>query len=228
MRKSTEGLWPFCFGAAIFDFDGTLASTAHLWRKVDIAFLGKRNLPYTQEYPQRLAALGFVDGARYTIELYGLNESVEEICDEWNRMGSELYRDCVTLRPGAKQYIQSLRFLGIPCALATTNDAEVLNNMKNVRVDELFDVRVHGAEVGRGKDHPDIYLEAARRLGVRPQDCIVFEDIVPALKSAHRAGMTTCGVCANDPAQDVDTARAIADCWLDDWTELSRRTKRAC
>lgn len=222
MRNSTEGLWPFCFGAAIFDFDGTLANTAHLWHEVDIAFLGKRNLPYTQDYPQRLAALGFVDGAKYTIELYGLNETVEDICDEWNRMGSELYRDRVTLRPGAKQYIQSLRDCGIPCALATTNDAAVLNSMKNVQVDKLFDVRVHGAEVGRGKDHPDIYLEAARRLGVPPRDCVVFEDIVPALKSAQKAGMTTCGVFANDPAQDVDAARAIANRWLDDWTELAR------
>lgn len=212
--------WPPTFCAAIFDFDGTLADTAHLWHKVDIAFLTKRGLPYTPDYPRRLAALGFVEGARYTIEHYGLRESVEEICDEWNSMGSELYRDTVKLRPGAERYILALKSLGIPCALATTNDRAVLGSMHHVDVYNLFDTCVHGADVGRGKDHPDIYLEAARRLEADPASCIVFEDIVPAILSAQRASMTVCGVRANDETQDVKTARALADLWLDDWCNI--------
>ncbi len=223
-RKAPLGLWPLRAKAAIFDFDGTLASTAHLWHEVDAAFLGKRGLPLTKEYPERLAALGFAEGARYTIEQFGLNETVEQICDEWNRMGAQLYRDSVRLRPGAQEYILALRSVGIPCALATTNDTGVLNSMRHIDVDGLFDVRVHGAEVSRGKDHPDIYLEAARRLSVNPQDCIVFEDIVPALKSAKLAGMVACGVHANDPTQDVQTAQSVADLWLDDWRDLQLPT----
>lgn len=219
-HKAPQELWPFAAKAAIFDFDGTLADTAHLWHEVDIAFLSKRGLPYTKEYPERLAALGFAQGARYTIDTYGLEETVEQICDEWNRMGKELYRDSVVLRPGAQRYIQMLRSAGIPCALATTNDQEVLGSMRKVAVNELFDVCVHGAEVGRGKDHPDIYLEAAWRLGIGPTDCLVFEDIVPALTSAKRAGMLTCGVRANDSTQPVKEAQEIADLWLDDWTDL--------
>ena len=219
-RQAPLELWPLQAKAVIFDFDGTLANTAHLWHEVDAAFLGKRGLPLTKEYPERLAALGFVEGARYTIEQYGLSETVEQVCDEWNRMGAQLYRDSVKLRPGAREYILALRSAHIPCALATTNNAEVLNSMRHINVDALFDVRVHGAEVSRGKDHPDIYLEAARRLNVDPHDCIVFEDIVPALKSARRAGMVACGVHANDPMQDVENARIVADLWLEDWRDL--------
>lgn len=214
-------LWPPRFAAAIFDFDGTLADTAHLWHEVDLAFLNKRGLPYTEDYPRRLAALGFVGGARYTIERYGLTESVEQICDEWNRMGSELYQETVSLRPGAEGYIRALRERGIPCALATTNDRNVLGSMRNVNVSALFDTCVYGAEVGKGKDHPDIYFEAARRLGVEPDACIVFEDIVDALRSAKRAGMTTCCLRANDATQDVEVARDLADIWLDDWRDIA-------
>lgn len=213
-------LWPPTFTAAIFDFDGTLADTAHLWHEVDIAFLTKRGLPYTTDYPRRLAALGFAEGARYTIERYKLAESVEEICDEWNRMGSELYKNSVVLRSGAERYIRALKDLGIPCALATTNDRAVLGSMRHVDVHDLFDICVHGADVGKGKDHPDIYLDAARRLGIEPEGCIVFEDIVPAIRSAQRAGMTVCGVRANDDTQDAETARTLADLWLDDWRDI--------
>lgn len=220
MGHAARELWPFTGKAAIFDFDGTLAETAHLWREVDVAFLSKRGLPYTPDYPQRLAALGFEKGAQYTIERYGLNETVEEICAEWNEMGSALYRETVRLRPGSQRYVEALKARGIPCALATTNDRAVLGSMRHVDVYALFDACVHGVEVGKSKDHPDIYYEAARRLGVDAGDCIVFEDIVPALRSARRAGMRTCGVRANDPNQAVDEARAVADLWLDDWLDI--------
>ena len=220
-RDAPAGLWPFRGEAAIFDFDGTLADTAHIWREVDLEFLARRGLPYTADYPQRLAALGFEDGAKYTIERFGLHETVEEICDEWNRLGRQLYRNTVTLRPGALHYIQTLKSAGIPCALATTNNKDVLGGMRRVNVYEVFDACVHGADVGKGKDHPDIYLEAARRLRVEPEACVVFEDIVPALHSARRAGMRACGVRANDPNQIVEETKKAADCWLDDWRDIT-------
>ena len=220
MRMPIPTLWPFGAKAAIFDFDGTLANTAHLWYEVDQVFLSSRDLPYTPDYPQRLAALGFVEGAKFTIERFGLSETVEQICDEWNRLGAELYKDTVSLRPGAEAYILALRQQGIPCALATTNDKTVLESMRHVDVASLFDARVDGAEVGKGKDHPDIYLEAARRLGVPPQDCVVFEDIVPALRSARVAGATTCAVKASDPSQQWPEAMNVADLWIEDWREL--------
>lgn len=220
MVKAIRDLWPLQAGAAIFDFDGTLADTAGIWHQVDIAFLSQRNLEYTEEYSRRLSTLGFAEGARYTIDTYGLSETVEEICDEWNRMGKELYRDSVELRPGSVRYIKALRDCGIPCALATTNDPEVLGSMRHVAVNELFDACVFGMEVGRGKDHPDIFVEAANRLGVNCRECLVFEDIVPAVLSASRAGMSTCGVRANDPTQDVDKMRSVADLWLEDWLDV--------
>lgn len=221
MAVAPSALWPFSARAAIFDFDGTLADTARLWHQVDVTFLGRRGIECPPDYAERLAALGFAQGARYTIDRFGLPDTVESLCDEWNSMGRDLYRNTVTLRPGAKRYILSLKRQGVPCALATTNDRTVLGSMRHVNIRELFDVRVYGADVGRGKDHPDIYLLAARRLGVSPQDCLVFEDIVPALHSAHSIGMRTCGVHVPDATQDVQTMRRVADFWLDEWTDIN-------
>ena len=214
-------LWPLDATAAIFDFDGTIASTGDLWVEVDRAFLSRRGLEYDPSFSIEMAALGFTDGAQYCIDHFGLDETVQGICDEWNRMGAEFYASCVELRSGAEAYIRALKDHGIKIALATTNAREVIDStMPRVDIDGLFDVRVHGAEVPRSKHHPDIYLEAAHRLGVSPRDCVVFEDIEPAVRSASRAGCTVCGVRSDDPSQDEKSLREQSDLWVESWTDI--------
>ena len=138
-------------------------------------------------------------------------------------MGSELYPRLVELRPGAERYVRSLRAAGVPCALATTNDSRVLGSLApRIDVEDLFDTVVYGNDIARDKNHPDIYLEAARRLGVSASSCVAFEDIAPALRSARTAGMATCAVCSGDETQDVPAVSAAADMLLCDWRDLGR------
>ena len=219
--RAPAALWPPHFGAAIFDFDGTISDTADLWRKVDEAFLGSRGFQVPADYARTLSVLGFEAGARYTIERFGLRESVEDICDEWNAMGRALYRDEARLRPGAEAYIRALRRRGVHVALATTNDPDVLNSMRGIDMEALFETRVHGKDVPVPKSKPDIYLEAARRLGAAPADCIVFEDITVGIRSARGAGMLTCGLRSNDPVQDAEEVREAADLFQEDWRDIA-------
>lgn len=213
-------LWPPEFGGAIFDFDGTIAETHAIWHEVDQIFLGSRGFEVDLDYQRTLSMLGFQAGARYTIERFGLKESVDEICSEWNMLGKALYRDKVKLRPGVKAYIDALKQRGIPCALATVNNAEVLESSRHIDVDTLFDQCVFGKEVAHAKDHPDIYLEAARRLGIDPVRCIVFEDLAEGIRSAHRVDMLTCAVASKDPMQDEQVVKRLADIFLSDWRDI--------
>lgn len=221
MQRTPDMLWPPRFEGAIFDFDGTIAETSHIWREVDEAFLGARGIECTPEYARMLTVLGFEAGARYTIDLYGLKETVEEICAEWTMTSRALYRSRVWLRPGAAEYIRAIRAAGVRCALATTNTAEVLDAMEHVNIDALMDARVHGEDVAAAKDQPDIYLEAARRIGVDPCRCVVFEDIVPGIRAARSAGFVTCALRTQDPSQDWDGLEAAADFTLMDWRAVS-------
>ena len=213
-------LWPPSFSAAIFDFDGTLADTWRIWRRVDEIFFATRGLPFDEDASATLATLGFAAGARWCVERYRLRDKVADIVDEWNRLGAALYESEVRLRPGAEEYLGALRARGIRCALATTNDRHVLGAMRHVDVDALFEAVVCGPEVARGKDHPDIYLEAARRLGAAPSDCVVFEDILPGVLSASRAGMSTVAVASADPRQPEAELRRVADLWIGGWEEI--------
>lgn len=219
-QTTSNPLWPPSFSAAIFDFDDTLALTHDLWKQVDIAFLRSRGISYTPDVGRTLTMLGFAGGARWCIERYGLKDTVEEICDEWNSMGRALYATQVRLRPGAREYLAALRSEGVPLALATTNDPDVLGAMKaNVDAYDLFDAVVCAKEVGCGKDHPDIYLEAARRISAKPGDCMVFEDLLQGICSAKRAGMKACAVLSNNPLQDEREVVGASDCTIANWRE---------
>ena len=194
-----EALWPFRYDAAIFDFDGTLAYSGDVWHEVDRLFLAKRGIPYEQD----------------------LDEHIEDICREWNEIGVELYTDRIELRPGAHAYLQALVDAGVPCALATTNDPQVIaasNHRTHVR--ELFSAQIFGTDVNAPKTKPDIYLEAARRLGVAPERCIVFEDVIEGIRSAKSAGMATCAIATDgNPANEAAKA-AEADVFITSWEEV--------
>ena len=215
-------LWPPSFSAAIFDFDGTLAETWALWRRVDEIFFASRGLPFDEQASTTIATLGFAGGAQWCIGRYGLRDEVADVVDEWNRLGSALYETEVELRDGAERYLRALRGAGVRLALATTNAPEVLRSMRHVDVDALFDEVVCGCEVARGKDHPDIYLEAARRLDAAPADCVVFEDILPGVLSARRAGMRAVAVRCGDPRQSPTELQRAADLWINGWETLGR------
>ena len=220
MSTVPTALWPPTFDGAIFDFDGTIADTGWIWEEVDRTFLGARGIPYSTEYARTLAVLGFSTGAQYTIETYGLDERPEDICAEWTRLSRALYHTRVELRPGAEAYIHALKERGIPCALATANEPELTQSMRLVDIDALFDACVHGRDVGTSKDQPDIYLEAARQLGVDPARCIVFEDIEPGLRAAGEAGFITCAVNSGEAAQDWEAVRGVAEMSLCDWCDI--------
>jgi HAD superfamily hydrolase (TIGR01509 family) len=221
MAQAPDGLWPPSFGAAVFDFDGTLSDTSALWRQVDRIFLAQRGLTPDAEYSRAMSTLGFAAGAEYTVRRYGLDERPEDICLEWNRMGRALYETQATLRPGAEAYLRALRDREIPIGLATTNDPDVLRSMRSIHVDRLFDVVVTNRECPVPKDRPDIYLTCADRLGHRPDSCIVFEDIVPGIRSARGAGFLTCAVRTGDGIQHEAQIRREADLWLEDWRDVA-------
>ena len=217
MSGRSVTLWPPSFDAAIFDFDGTLAETWHLWRRVDEIFFATRGLEFDESASTILATLGFAEGARWCVETYRLRDEAQDIVDEWNRLGAALYETSVELRPGAGGYLRALRGAGVRLALATTNNPQVLRAMQHVDVYGFFDEVVCGVDVARGKDHPDIYLEAARRLRAAPTECVVFEDILPGVLSARKAGMATVAVRCEDPRQPARELRREADLWIDGW-----------
>lgn len=208
--------------AAIFDMDGTLIDSMWIWRKIDIDFLKERGIDFPEDLRENIEHLSFVEVAKYFKDRFQLNESIEEIMTIWNNMALKEYRDNVPLKPGVKEYLSFLKRSGIKIALATSNSHLLLETaLKRNNVYDYFDVITTTNEVSRGKDFPDVYLLAAQKLGVSPSECIVFEDILPAVMGAKAAGMKVVGVhddYSNDFIEDIKTA---ADYYILKYSEIN-------
>lgn len=96
------------FEAAIFVLDGTLLDSMDVWEHIDIQFLQKRNIPVPDGYVTEICARSFEEATQYTIDLFGLSESVDSIIDEWNDMALCEYARHVKLLPYALSYLTQL------------------------------------------------------------------------------------------------------------------------
>ncbi len=206
------------FKAAIFDLDGTLLNSMDIWEKIDIAFLSKRGLPVPENYVTEICARSFTEAASYTIDLFGLSESEEDIIGEWNYMALCEYAHNVSLQPYAKDYLLKLKTAGIKLAVATALPEKLYKPcLIHNGIYNLFDALCSTDEVGKGKEVPDIFLKASERLGVPPQECVVFEDVLPAIKSAKQTGMMVYGVYDKYSAHHMDEIKRITDGYLIDF-----------
>lgn len=193
---------------AIFDFDGTIADSMWIWKDVDQVFLAERGEWYDEAFGEAMRTLSFQQAARYTKERFGFTDSVESIARQWFDMAEERYRTQVNLKPGALECLKRLRSRGIPLALCTASVSRlILAALQNIGIADWFVAVVTAEDVPVPKSEPDIYLHGAELLGVAPDDCVVFEDVLHGLISAKEGGFRT--VAVFDPSAAADWANMV-------------------
>ncbi len=177
--------------AVIFDIDGTIVDNMHLHAEAFAVFAERHGLPpLTTEDRARL------DGRRNS-EIFPILFNRDVPRDEWleyEREKEGLYRELSRgrLSPmnGLHRLIDRLEAAAIPVALATSAPKlNVIHTLEELDLTDAFPIIVRGDEVARGKPAPDVFIEAARRLGVAAADCLVFEDAPMGIEAAHAAGM---------------------------------------
>lgn len=204
--------------AVIFDFDGTIAHTHHIWKLVDQEFFESRGIPYTPEIGKILSPLGFEKGAEWAISTYKINEDPEEIITEWKELSKSYFINSVQLRPGVVEFINKLKEKHISTALATVNEPELLALLEpRLHLSTLFDTQVFAADVGSAKDEPYLYLEALARLKAKAKKTLLFEDIPLAIQTGNSIDLITCAVNCDDEHQDIEKLSKLADFTIKHW-----------
>lgn len=174
----------------IFDLDGTLVDSMGVWAKIDVDYLNKLGHEVPNNLKEEITHLGFKEVAKYFKKRFNIADSEEEIMKTWHDMAYIEYKENIKLKPGAREFLKQLKESNIKIGLATSNSYPLLEvSLKSNDIFDLFDSITITGEVSRGKDFPDVYLLAAERLGLSPNECAVFEDILPAVKGALSAGM---------------------------------------
>lgn len=208
----------------IFDIDGTLLDSMPLWNNLGERYLQK--LGFTEEetegLSQRISAMPFVEGIRYIKKAYTLNLEEERIREQLQEMIAGAYRDEINLKAGAKEYLQFLKERGIPCILATAGEASLAKAaLKRLKVWEEFQDLLLCEEFNTSKLEAKIYRLAMERLSLsKPEEVLVCEDVLHAVKSAKQAGFQVCGILDEANREDWEKIQKIADFTAKEFYEL--------
>lgn len=211
--------------AIIFDLDGTLVDSMWLWNDIDIEFLEARGLALPETYQHDIEGMSFTETAIYTKELFRLPESVDELKAIWNRMAIEKYTFEVPFKPGAEKFLQHCKKQKISMGIATSNSRELVDAVVHaLHLDNYIQEIVTSCEVEKGKPAPDVYLEAARRLGIAPEYCLVFEDVPMGILAGKNAGMRVCAVEDAFSADKQAEKRSLADYYISNYEQVLNHT----
>ena len=208
--------------AALFDLDGTLLDSLGVWAKIDRAFFAQNNLEMPLDYAAQISGLSFIQTAEYTKAKFNLKQSAEEIASTWHEMCREEYANSILLKPGAAEYLRKLKSAGKKLAVVTTLTRELYEPVLTRNgIYSLFDVFTTTDETGLHKKTGEIYKLAARRLGIDPERCAVFEDIFEGIEGAKRAGMKACLVYDPHNSGRLESSKAICDHYIATYEGLS-------
>jgi HAD superfamily hydrolase (TIGR01509 family) len=176
--------------AVVFDMDGVLVDTEHLWDEVREALTEEWGGRYTPEAQEAMMGMSSPEWSRYLHEVVGLREPPEVINAEVVRRMLERYEADLPVVPGAVEAVRRLAAAGYRLAVASSSNRELIDAvLRRLELTSVFDVTVSSEEVARGKPAPDVYLETARRLSVEPARCAAIEDSGSGIRAAHAAGM---------------------------------------
>ena len=207
--------------AVIFDLDGTLIDSMWMWKQIDIDYLARHGHPLPEDLQDCIEGMSFSETAVYFKERFGLKDSLDIIKDDWNRMAYDIYVNEVPLKPGVLEFLQYLKKQGIRTGIATSNSKELLMAvLESLGIAEYFDELHTSCEVEKGKPAPDIYLLVAEKLGVKPENCLVFEDIMQGILAGKAAGMKVCAVKDEFSIKQEVDKRATADWFIDGFGEI--------
>ncbi|MFH8615988.1 HAD family hydrolase [Streptomyces sp. NPDC017979] len=217
--------------SVIFDLDGTLVDSEPNYYEAGRRVLAEYGVTgFTWERHTDFIGIGTRETLQTLRAEHGIEAPVDELLAGKNRHYVELARTATEVYPQMRAFVELLAGDGVPMAVASGSSPAAIDAvLTGTGLDALIPTVVSAEEVARGKPEPDVFLEAARRLGAAPGQCVVLEDAPPGAAAAHAAGMRCIAVpyvaaTADDPAfgtasllyrggQGEFTARAAYD-WL--------------
>lgn len=218
-ESAAPGLRP---QAALFDLDGTLVDNTDFHARAFQTFRETHGLP--PEGPDARARFGGRRNSEIFAELFGRELEFEELRryeDEKESLYRELSRGGLIPLPGLLELLDRLDGLGIPCALATSAPAaNVEHSLEELDLAGRFQAVVRGDEVARGKPHPDVFLEAARRLGADPERSLAFEDAPMGVAAVQAAGARCVALATTLSRRDLQALEPPPDLVVSDYREL--------
>lgn len=204
--------------AVIFDMDGTMIANMKHHDAAWIEFLKRHGLELSEE--ERKSKISSRRNDEIFATLFGDDTPAEikkEYGEEKEQIYRELYKKDIKEVAGLTTLIKELKEQGYKLAVATTAPQKNRDfGLEELGLSDSFDVIVGAEDVSRGKPDPQIYEEAAKRLGVKQEECLVFEDSPLGIEAAKNAGMRVIGIATSHTEKELAEAERI----IEDFTQI--------
>jgi HAD superfamily hydrolase (TIGR01509 family) len=209
--------------AIIFDLDGVLLDSEQVWDEVREQLVRERGGRWHEQAQREMMGMSSTEWARYMHDQLGVPDPPEEISAEVVRRLEDRYRERLPLIEGALEAVERLA-ANWPLGLASSSNRELIDLVLDLGgLARFFRVTVSSEEVARGKPAPDVYLEAARRLGAPPERSVAIEDSENGIRAGKAAGMRVVAI-PNPHFPPAEEALALADVTLGSLAELRPST----
>ena len=184
---------------AIFDMDGTLLDSLWGWEELwdwgGRKYLGIEGYRPDESIDKAVRTMVLADAMAYIHEHCGLGLNSQELVDHFDEILPAMYADKFMLKPGALEFLDYCLEQGIPMVLASATAKQFIEIALDARgIRKYFKAVLSCSDIGKGKEHPDIFLHAQRLLGTEREETFIFEDSYVALETASAAGFGTVGV----------------------------------
>ena len=196
--------------AVLFDMDGVIVDSEPLWSKAEEQLLARRNLRYSPQLKTAMMGLDSSEAVGFLIKHYDLKESVSDVVAERNQLIADLFRQFLRPIPHALRLVRSVQAAEMKTGLVSSSPKKLVNlALSRLNITKLFDLILSGDQVARGKPAPDIYLTAARELGMNHENCLVIEDAPHGVAAAKAAGMCCLAISTSVSESELGEADRV-------------------
>jgi len=204
---------------AIFDMDGTLIDSMIFWKNLASEYLTTKGVTQIPEdILEQIKPMTMSESAALFQRVFGLTGDPES---EMNAMMDEHYREDIPLKPGVREYLQTLRNRDVRMCVASATAEHLMEAcLTRLEVRDYFEFLLSCETVGAGKRSPLVYQESARRLNAAPAEIAVYEDALYAVQTAKNAGYYVVGVYDDSAAKNWQIIACIADKVILNWEEI--------
>lgn len=205
----------------IFDLDGTLIDSMPVGIGIVLGFLKEKGIDYPDDIVTTLTPLGYKGSAKYIADHLSGGGQLEQIYEYFQAQTLREYGETIPLKAHVKETLEGLKAQGYRLNVLTASP-QLLTDicLKRLGVYDLFDNVWSIDAFGLTKADEQIYIEAAKRIGVTPEECIMADDNLHVLQTAKKVGMATVGVYDESSKDVMEEMRAIADKYVVDFADL--------
>lgn len=198
--------------AVIFDMDGTLTDSMKKWNEIYFELSKDLHITLPEDFLMKYNHISMRGIIKAIVNEFHIQIDEKDIYEFWVKKVIKYYENVFKIKPYMLEIIQELKALNIEMGIATASDRRCAEAfIKSNCLSEYINSVTGLEEVKRPKCFPDIYWKAAEKIGVTPNECIVFEDALIALKSAKSGGFKICGVQDNASSNDENKIKALSD-----------------